>query len=846
VATRVADPEPGPSPRPEAGPEADPECGGGGRWRQPALGLVVVLLALVAIGTLIVQARALDEQIEARREAQSDNRIWLTAQLEVDLARLEAALHAAAAGGPPALARQRLDIFASRASLIGPALSADDPLAEAGVAALALRVAAGTGALAAVIDGWADPPSAGAIAAAQAMLARLAPTVRDLSLAMLAGAVVRETADRETMRALLGRFAALAILLVLLLSGVVLVIANLYRDLARQMRAARRIGSNLERTIEAARDAVLALDDDGRIRSFNAAAERMFALPRAAAIGRPAAPLLLARPTEAAGAAGPGEFAPPKAPGAAGATATGRRGDGRIFPMEVSRVTDADSDGRPVHFVILRDISDRVAAENGLRAARDAALQSAAMRARFLAVMSHEMRTPLNGVIAAHDLMQRGPLSRAQRRLLAAASTSAGNALRQIDDLLDLYRQDGSGAAEPVAPFDPAVLLADAVEVARAPAEQRGNRLVLELPEPGPGRVLGRPRAFARAVANLVSNAVKFTRDGRVTLRLTAAAAEGDTLILGVCVSDTGPGIAPADQARIFEDFETVDRSPSGGSGLGLGIAQRAVRAMGGALTLESAPGAGATFRFTARVTAATPAAPPLPAPPPVPRLHVLLAEDNPINRQLMEEMLRRLGHGSVCAADGEAAVAAARAGAFDALIVDLMMPGTDGIAAIAAIRAAPGPSRQAPALVVTAEADAATCARLAALEATALLLKPLGVEALGRALAALVAPPNDPLIDRAVLADARALLGEAKQAAAFADFAAGLAAEIEAGRPCPEALHRAAGAAAILGARRLHRLLVAGAAGQGDPAAIRAALAATRLAWPVAALPATPAAAAG
>ncbi|MFN6978449.1 MAG: ATP-binding protein, partial [Gemmobacter sp.] len=508
--------------------------------------------------------------------------------------------------------------------------------------------------------------------------------------------------------------------------------------------------------------------------------------------------------------------------------------DGSSFPMEVSRIDDTDSDGEPVHFVILRDMSDRVAAEAGLRAARDAALQSAAARARFLAVVSHEMRTPLNGVIAALDLLRQGPMAAARRRLVGLAATSAQTALRQIEDLLDLHRQEGTGASEPPAPFDPAEALRDAVEIARAPAAQRGNRLALDLPEDGPVRVLGPPRAFARVAANLVSNAVKFTRDGSVTVALAASPPDAEGAItLTVTVTDTGPGIDPADQARIFEDFETVDRAPSGGSGLGLGIARRAVRDMGGTLTLDSAPGRGTTFRFTARMLAAAKADEPA-VPATIPPLHVLLAEDDPINSHLMQEMLHRLGHSSVLAADGAAAVEAAGQAAFDAILIDIAMPGLDGLSALAAIRARPGPSQNAPALVVTAQAGAEEEARIAATEGAAILLKPLRLDALGRALAALVAPPHDPLLDRAVLCDARRLLGPAAQVALFARFAADLAADLDRDDTADGAYHRAAGAAAILGARRLHRLLAAAGSGQRDIAAIRAALRATEAAYAV------------
>jgi PAS domain S-box-containing protein len=799
------------------------------RWHQTVLAAAVVVLAVAAIATLLVQAHTLTVHIEALRAARSDNRTWLVSQLEVDVARLESALLETAADPAHAAdARLRLDILVSRVTLLDAQslnLQGTEPegTSVAGIAALE-AVRTETGRLTATMDAWPGAPDEKDVSGALTILRGMAPDVRALSLAVLAHAVSTERANRDAIRAVLGKFLSLAILLVLLLTAVIVVVGDLYRDLLRRSQAARQIGSNLERTIEASHDAVVVCDAAGRIRSFNAAAERMFGIGREDAIGTDAATLLLAPGT----ATGIDAFAPPMAPGAAGSLVTGRHASGRTFPMEVSRVADTDGEGRAMHLVILRDVSDRVAAEQGLRAARDAALQSAEMRSRFLGVMAHEMRTPLNGVIAALDLMGGGPLTAPQRRLHGLASTAAQTALRQIDDLLDLHRQDA--VAELPTPFDPCEALRDAVEVARAPAAQRGNRLTLRLPEVPVGRVLGARRAFARAISNLVSNAVKYTRDGLVTVTLAATPpdAEGG-IILTVSVRDTGPGIAPEDQARIFEDFETVDRTLAGGSGLGLGIARRAVRAMGGELTLDSAPGKGSEFRFTARVTAA--AAPAVANVPAAPPLFILVAEDNPINSHLMCEMLHRLGHTTVLAADGHAAVAEAQRTAFDALVFDVAMPCLDGIAAIERIRAVPGPSQRTPALVVSAQLAPSLAARVATLPAAAILAKPLRLDALERALARLVQPPDDPLLDRAVIEDARAVLGGEAQARLFARFAADLQADIDRGDVPDAALHRAAGAAAILGARRLHRLLAEAGAGHRDDAAIRTALAATRAA---------------
>jgi DNA-binding response OmpR family regulator len=175
--------------------------------------------------------------------------------------------------------------------------------------------------------------------------------------------------------------------------------------------------------------------------------------------------------------------------------------------------------------------------------------------------------------------------------------------------------------------------------------------------------------------------------------------------------------------------------------------------------------------------------------------------------------------------------VAEAQAAAFDALVFDVAMPGLDGIAALEAIRAAPGPSQGAPGLVVSAQLAPSEAARVPAIAGAAILPKPLRLDTLDKALARLVQPPHDPLLDRAVIADARAVLGAATHARLFASFAADLATDLDRGDTTDAAFHRAAGAAAILGARRLHRLLADAGAGARDDRAIRAALVATRAA---------------
>jgi signal transduction histidine kinase/DNA-binding NarL/FixJ family response regulator len=539
-----------------------------------------------------------------------------------------------------------------------------------------------------------------------------------------------------------------------------------------------------------------------------------------------------------------------------------RHRDGREFPVEAIAIAERDNEGVPVVFAFVRDISERLSVEAALRRARDTAERNAEARSRFVAVVSHEMRTPLHGLTAALDLMARGRLSREQRRFLSIAQGCTQTALNQVEDLLDLTRREGDAGGEPEVVFDPATVCVALVEQSRPLARARGNRISLVVPEAPLGDVLGLRRAFERALGNLLSNAIKFTEGGEIAVRLSRLPGMRDmpegAVRLRVEVEDQGIGIAAEHQSRIFDDFETLDDGltrRAGGSGLGLGIARRAVRAMGGEIKLSSAPGRGSLFRFTI---------PMLPVPHGIaadPRqgdrasapLCVLLVEDNPVNRTLMVESLQRLGHSAEIALDGRQGVAMAELRAFDLIVMDIGMPEIDGLTASRMIRDGAGLSRRAPILAITAHALPQHSAELRAAGITRLLTKPVRLDAFGAAIADLVLPPDDPLLDRAVLADTRSILGGPAHDRLMAQFASEVAAilgDLAQRRPEPAdvaaAAHRLAGSAAVMGALRLRRLLIAvETAAQGGPGPLteRIDLAAATLALTMAAMQAEAAA---
>ncbi len=341
---------------------------------------------------------------------------------------------------------------------------------------------------------------------------------------------------------------------------------------------------------------------------------------------------------------------------------------------------------------------------------RDAAEAANRAKSDFLATMSHEIRTPLNGVIGTLRLLTETGLTGDQQRFATTADASAHTLLSLINDILDFSKVEaGKLELDPV-PFDLSDLAATAVEIVATAANAKGLGLTCTVDPAVPRRRIGAADRIRQVLVNLLGNAVKFTATGAVSVRVTPA--DGDAVRFAV--TDTGIGIPPDRLDRLFQSFSQVDASTTrkfGGTGLGLAICKQLAALMGGTVGVRSTVGVGSTFWFTARlpVDAApgpTAGAAPVPRAAPPGGRRILVAEDNDVNQMVIGEMLRRLGHSVALVADGRAAVAAARAGGHDLILMDCQMPEMDGFAAAAAVRAAEaGSDRRLPILALTANA---------------------------------------------------------------------------------------------------------------------------------------------
>ncbi len=486
-------------------------------------------------------------------------------------------------------------------------------------------------------------------------------------------------------------------------------------------------------------DGVLAVDGAGRVTAWNAAFTALWRIEAPDLAGLPTTKLRQ-RLKGLLDPASPDDLLPPTDGDTAAVDLILR--DGRVLEQSVRRL--ALPDGPPGRVWTFRDVTPRVRALEAQKAAAVQAEAAARARSAFLAMVSHELRTPLNGILGMNRLLAESRLTTGQRAWVEASSHSGEVMLAVLDDLLEYNRLETAELELLREPFD----LRDTVQgVARlfSPrAAEKGLSLAVAIAPEAPARLVGDANRLRQILMNLVGNAVKFTHAGSVGIAVsvpTPAPAVGTRLLFAV--TDTGIGMSPGTLDRIFDPFVQGDPAVArayGGTGLGLAICRRLVELQDGEIGAESRLAEGSRFWFTIAYGVAEdeerpaqqPSAPARTAAP----MRVLLADDNAVNQRLVTTILEARGHKVTAVEDGALAVAAARLGGYDLLILDVRMPALGGIEAAALIRSLPGPEGRVPIVALTAGGHPEEQAACRAAGIDAVVVKPFAVETLLAALA--------------------------------------------------------------------------------------------------------------
>jgi signal transduction histidine kinase len=330
-----------------------------------------------------------------------------------------------------------------------------------------------------------------------------------------------------------------------------------------------------------------------------------------------------------------------------------------------------------------------------LEAANRALEAAARAKSRLLASMSHEIRTPMNAIIGMTSLMMRSELSDEQRSYAHVIRSSGDHLLNMISDILDLSKIEAAVLEIEEAPFDVAGCVREVIDICGVAAASKRLEFTHSIQEAVPEWVCGDAGRLRQILINLLTNAVKYTEEGRVTLTVSATPPGPSRTEVRFAVSDTGMGIAESDQAHLFDAFVQVDSTTKyEGVGLGLSISARLAELMGGEITLRSEPGAGSTFELALPLAAAEAPAPQGMRPAAAPHvqvpgkpLSILVVDDEGVNRRVIARLFAALGHGADVAGSGMEAIEALERQPYDLLLMDMEMPGVNGLDATRTIR---------------------------------------------------------------------------------------------------------------------------------------------------------------
>lgn len=505
----------------------------------------------------------------------------------------------------------------------------------------------------------------------------------------------------------------------------------------------RREEDRLRTMVESAPCAMVMTDAGGRIVLANAQAEKLFGYRREELIGQSVELLV---PEQLRGQHSDDRRSymadPQMRPMGIGRDLYARRKDGSQVPVEIGLSAVKTKEGMLI-LASMADITERKRAEAALQQAKADAEKANQAKSRFLAYVSHDLRTPMNAILGMVGLALEKTAEPSVKDYLQTAKDSADLLLALLNDLLDCAKIESGKLALEAAPFSLRRVLDQTTRVLTVRATQKGISFSCSVLPDAPDWLVGDHVRLRQILLNLAGNGIKFTEQGEVAISVRVESQTSDETRLEFAVRDTGIGILPCDVNRIFQPFAQADLATArrfGGTGLGLAISSSLVAMMGGRIWVESEPEKGSTFRFTVRL--------PLAKQPPVEldtgpdvlapstaSLRVLVVEDNPANQKLAAYILNDRGHTVEIAGDGRQALRMAQENTYDAILMDVSLPGMDGLETTAAIRAQERGEPRVPIIAVTASAMQGDRERCLEVGMNGFLSKPIN----GRQMIALV-----------------------------------------------------------------------------------------------------------
>ncbi len=668
-------------------------------------GLLVLLLGLM-VTNLLSQLRDLST-------AAGDNTQWSISQLDTEFANLNATLSDQLADGGLSDddIQLRIDIALSRLNIINSGRAGvvfgESQEAETLIAPLNAFAAA-----AIAISDKPGPLSLQDLRTLRGMVQEVRPNVRKIALLGVSLGAERSQQRRAVFAQQLTRTGGIAIALLVLMAGFMVLLDRLLRRAARRDAELLTSSKLLTSTVAASLDAIVTADSSGRIIGFNASAEDVFGWTEDEIIGLTMEETFVPHRMRDAHHNGMNRYletGTPRVVDGGRVELAALRKSGEEFPVELN-ITSIEDDEGTKFIAYIRDISERKINEQKLIDARDRAERTDKAKSQFLTVMSHEMRTPLNGILGVLDLLKTTKLTPKQERYAQIATASSEILLEHTNEALDITRIETGTLQLTPQNFDLPELVTSLVDVLEPLAREKQLGLTLQIEDAMRTGFYADSNRVRQILTNLIGNAIKFTEEGRISLNVSGIHGPVASSVT-FSITDTGAGIAPENQEQVFEDFVALahgEGRQTRGDGLGLSISRKIARQMGGDINLVSEVGAGSTFTLTVpmqrreavprqtvtRSATQTEAGKPL---------SMLVVEDNNINRKVLGDMLEGMGHTVVEAVDGADCLDKAGNVAFDLIFMDISMPVMDGIEATRRLRADGGPNAQTHIVGLTA-----------------------------------------------------------------------------------------------------------------------------------------------